>query len=99
MTIGIVPVACLAAKLAGEPEARMSSTFRATSSAARSGSRSLRPSEEAVLDDDVLALDVAVLAQPLEKALDQKRPSRRPENLSVVLSQPVGRASRSQTEG
>src|SRR5438445_814042 len=46
MTIGIVPVACLAAKLAGEPEARMSSTFRATSSAARSGSRSLRPSEK-----------------------------------------------------
>ena len=30
---------------------------------------------EAVLDDDVLALDVAVLAQSLEKALDQERPA------------------------
>ena len=58
-------VACLAAKLAGEPEATMRSTLAATSSAASSGSRSLRPFGEAVLDDNVPALDVTVLAQPL----------------------------------
>jgi hypothetical protein len=46
MTIGIVLVACLAAKLAGVPEARMSCTFMATSSAASAGSRSLRSSEK-----------------------------------------------------
>ncbi len=45
MTIGIVSVTCLAAKLAGEPDATMRSTFRATSSAASSGSRSLRSAE------------------------------------------------------
>jgi hypothetical protein len=45
MTIGIVPVASLAAKLAGEPDATIKSTFSATSSAASSGSRSLRFSE------------------------------------------------------
>jgi hypothetical protein len=46
MTIGIVRVVSLAAKLAGEPDARIRSTFRATSSAASSGNRSLRPSEK-----------------------------------------------------
>jgi hypothetical protein len=46
MTIGIVSVTCLAAKLAGEPDATMRSTFRATSSAASSGSRSLRSAEK-----------------------------------------------------
>jgi len=46
MTIGIVLVASLAAKLAGVPEARMRRTFMATSSAASVGSRSLRSSEK-----------------------------------------------------
>ncbi len=46
MTMGIVLVACLAAKLAGVPDATMSATFRSTSSAASSGSRSLRSSEK-----------------------------------------------------
>ena len=49
MTIGIVLVACLAAKLAGVPEARMSRTLRATNSAASAGSRSLRSSEKRYL--------------------------------------------------
>src|SRR5439155_15099435 len=30
---------------------------------------------EAVLDDDVLALDAPVVAQPLEKSIDQERPA------------------------
>ena len=46
MTMGIVLVACLAAKLAGVPDATMSSTFKVTSSAASSGSRSLRSFEK-----------------------------------------------------
>ena len=45
-TMGIVLVACLAAKLAGVPDATMSSTFKVISSAASSGSRSLRSSEK-----------------------------------------------------
>ena len=45
-TMGIMLVACLAAKLAGVPEAKISFTFRSTSSAASSGSRSSRSSEK-----------------------------------------------------
>ena len=44
MTMGIVLVASLAAKLAGVPDATMRSTLRATSSAASPGSRSSSPS-------------------------------------------------------
>ena len=46
MTIGIVLVASLAAKLAGLPEARMRSTFRSTNSVASAGNRSFWPSEK-----------------------------------------------------
>ena len=46
MTIGIVLVASLAAKLAGVPDATMSWTFMAMSSAASAGSLSLRSSEK-----------------------------------------------------
>ena len=46
VTIGMVAVACLAAKLAGVPDATMRSTFSPTSSAASSGSRSSRSSEK-----------------------------------------------------
>ncbi len=44
ITMGIVAVACLAAKLAGVVSATMMSTLRRTSSAARPGSHSGRPS-------------------------------------------------------
>ena len=46
MTIGMVLVACPAAKLAGVPDATMRVTLEATNSAASSGSFSFRPSEK-----------------------------------------------------
>jgi hypothetical protein len=46
MTIGIVWVAFLAARIAGAATSRMTSTFRVTSSAARRASRSYRPSAQ-----------------------------------------------------
>jgi hypothetical protein len=46
MTIGIVLVASLAARLGGVPDATMSCTFMATSSAANAASQSLRSSEK-----------------------------------------------------
>jgi hypothetical protein len=75
MTIGIVVVASLAAKLAGEPEATITSTFSATSSAASTGEPIVAVLREPVRDDDILALDVAELAQSLEQALDEERPA------------------------
>ena len=71
MTMGIVPVAFLAATAAGVGVATMTSTLSRTSSAARSG----RPVEsalgKAILDDDILALDPPELAQPLTECLDE----------------------------
>jgi hypothetical protein len=79
MTIGIVVVASLAAKLAGEPEATITSTFSATSSAASTGEPIVAVLREPVRDDDILALDVAELAQSLEQAsMKSARPSREP---------------------
>jgi hypothetical protein len=43
MTMGIVPVASLAARIAGTAAVTMTSVFRRTSSAARPGSRSYLP--------------------------------------------------------
>ena len=68
MTMGIVVVACLAAKAAGVAEVTMTSILRRTSSAASPGSRSVSPSAQRVLNDDVPALDVAEIAQPLPEA-------------------------------
>ena len=71
MTMGIVVVACLAARAAGVLEAKITSTLRRTSSAASSGSRSYFPSAARNLNGDALALDPAEIAEPLQECLHQ----------------------------
>ena len=64
-TMGIVPVALLAARAAGLLIAKITSNLRATSSAASAGSRSCAAGGEVPLDADVLALDVPELPESL----------------------------------
>jgi hypothetical protein len=63
-TIGSVPVAFLAANAAGVGDATMASTFRRTSSSARRGSASYRPSAT-IVDHAVLTLEPPEIAQSL----------------------------------
>jgi hypothetical protein len=62
-TIGIVRVAWLAGTAARSPIAEMTSTLRRTRSAASSGRRSAFSLRRSDLDDDVLPLDPAQLAE------------------------------------
>ena len=73
--MGIVRVASLAAKLAGEPEARMRLHLQVDQLGRELGQSIVAALREAILNDNVLALDVAALAQPQEKALDHKCPA------------------------
>ena len=72
MTIGIVLVASLAARVAVEPAVTMTSTLRRTSSAA-----SEEPDQLALgislFDDNVFSLDVPKLAQTLAECLEPGR--------------------------
>jgi hypothetical protein len=73
MTIGIVRVAFLAARVDAEDPATMRSTFSWISSATSAGSRSTFPSGESKLDKDIFAVDPASLAQRLTKAASGSR--------------------------
>ena len=73
MTMGIVVVASLAARVAAGPAETMMSTLRRTSSAARSGSRSNLLSAQSPLYGNVFTLHVAKLAQALQERLDAGR--------------------------
>src|SRR5689334_2554703 len=70
MTMGIVPVASLAAWTAGVKIATITSTFDRTSSTARAFARSLRP-PAARHDRNVLSLDVGVVPEALAEGLLQ----------------------------
>ena len=72
MTIGMVLVACLAAEARNGPGDTMTSTLSRTSSAASAGSRSAVTFRPAVLDDEVLPLDLAQLAETLSERLDAR---------------------------
>jgi hypothetical protein len=72
MTMGIVPVACFAAWIAGGEYVTMTLTFRRTSSAARPGSRSYFPSAPPGFNRDVLAFHKAQLAQALLEGSEAK---------------------------
>ncbi len=67
ITMGIVVVACLAAKAVTVPGTTIRSTFSLTNSAAKSGSRSHCPFRAPNLNADVLAHNVAALAQTLHE--------------------------------
>ena len=70
MMIGIVLVACLAARVGLSPAVTMQSTLRRTSSVASSGSRSDVPFCRSVLNDDVFTFDVTKLAQSLVEGIE-----------------------------
>jgi hypothetical protein len=74
-TIGIVLVARRAASTSVDDEAKMTSTFMRTSSAASSGSWS-NPFRPSPLDDDVIPLDVAEVTQARPQCLYWGGPSR-----------------------
>ena len=91
MMMGIVLVAFLTAWIGRFPSATtMISTFRRTSSAARSGYRSRSPSPYRYFDDDVLSFYVAKLAQSQPHCLGtagvSSRIDRRYNTLSGGLS-------------
>ena len=69
MTMGIVEVASLAARVASGPTVTMISTLRRTSSAASSGADQLSLGIS-VLDDNVFPLHVPKLAEPLPECLN-----------------------------
>ena len=69
MTIGIVDVAFLAARVDGGPEVTITSIFRRTSSAARSEKPIRLPFRESRLNDDVFSLSVAKITKTLAECL------------------------------
>jgi len=69
-TMGIVLDAFLIARIAGVVGATMRSTFRWTSSAANSVVRSCLPSDISIFNDNVLALYVAEITEPVTKRVD-----------------------------
>ena len=73
MTMGIVPEARLAATAAGVLDAKITSTFNRTSSAASSGSRSYLPLGGADLEDDALTLDPAEISEAVPEGLVERR--------------------------
>ena len=73
MTIGIVVVASLAARVAVGPPVTMTSTLRRTNSAASSGRRSSFPLCVSILNDNVFPLHIPELAQTLPECLDAGR--------------------------
>ena len=70
MTMGIVLVACLAARIAGVVARTSTSTLSCTSSATSPGMRSRFALSVAILNLDVFPLDVTEIAQPLAECLD-----------------------------
>ena len=80
MTMGIVAVASLAARVAVGPAVTMTSTLRRTSSAASAGRRSSFSLCISPLNDNVFPLHVAKLAQTLPECLDAGRVSGRGGN-------------------
>ena len=76
-TIGMLLVACLAARAGGVEGATMTSTFIRTSSAASSRVSLNLPAREPILDGDVLTLDVPEVAQALPEGVDLSRGPRR----------------------
>ena len=85
MTMGIVAVACLSRDGGRRPGVMMTSTLSWTSSAARSARRriALRPPE---LDDEVLALDVAVALESLPEGFDRATREAAVENAEEARS-------------
>ena len=73
-TIGMVPVACCAARAASEFDATITSTPRSTSSLAEPGYWLDLPVCASDLNDDVLSLDVAALTQSLPKGIEHHQP-------------------------
>ena len=71
MTMGIVLVACLAARTAPRALTTSTSTLSCTSSATRSGRRPSKPCV-AVLNQDVFSLDITELSQPLTERIGQR---------------------------
>ena len=69
ITIGIVLVACLAARIAWVPDATMMSTFSWTSSIAKVGKPFSLPLRPSPLHRDIAAVDIAQFAQSLAKAV------------------------------
>ena len=82
MTIGIVDVASFAAFVAGNNAVTMTSGLRRTNSAASAGSRSGLPLGPAVLDGEVLALDIAEFVQAAQKSLVELRRTRPLEEIA-----------------
>ena len=76
----MVCVACLTASIAELGTATMTSTFRRTNSAAKTGSLVSLPLGVAQCEEDVLSFHVAMLAQtllePLKKVRDERQGSR-----------------------
>jgi hypothetical protein len=76
-TMGIVPVACLAAAAAGVPGATITLGLSATSCVASSGQALCSSVLEPIPDGDVLSLDVPDVGQPLLEGLELRRWARR----------------------
>ena len=73
MIIGVVAVACLAGPVAAGPAVTSASSRRWTSSDAITGKRSDLPFCGSPFNDDVLAFDIAELAEPLPKGIGMDR--------------------------
>ena len=86
MTMGIVEVASLAARVRCGPPVTMTSTLRRTSSAASSGRRSGFSLRRSLLNDNVFPLDVSKLAQTLPECLDAGRDSGKGGSQLGILS-------------
>ena len=71
MTMGVEAVACLAARVEGVQVVTTASSFIAASSRAFSRHPVVAAVGIAALDDEVLALDIALLAQALQERLLQ----------------------------
>ena len=70
MTMGIVLVACLAARIAGGDVATRTSTLSCTSSATKAWDTVRLSLNVAILNQDVFSLDITEIAQPLPECLD-----------------------------
>ena len=72
MTIGIVLVACFAARIAGEVPNTSTSTLSCTSSATRRGIRSTSSFSVTLLNDNGFTVDVTEIAEPLAKGVAER---------------------------
>ena len=84
MTMGIVAVASLAARVSVEPAVTMTSTLRRTSSAASVREAIEFSLRRSPLNDNVFPLHVPKLAQPLAECLDAGRGSGKREHAARI---------------